>query len=249
MLTRLTKLSLRSISDSRQGMKKSETSPKIIIGVPGPWPTRSDIVTSIAQLSGGFLFAGMILLDTKTNQGYTLEIHEHDPHLQQAFRLAGGGRIADSDIVAIGEHRHTLYCLTDTLSVESALQMLRVGTALLNAGGIAVKVESSGVAHSAQRWRELALSESLFDTHIAFVPLIGGKDSFYSCGMHNFGLPDAAVPRDLDPRDAAKILNIFNHYLLGERPTLEDGHTFSIAADAPRFRLHKTACDTYPCGH
>ena len=105
------------------------------------------------------------------------------------------------------------------------------------------------MAHSAKRWRELAGSESLFDTYIAFVTLIGGKDSFYSCGMHNFGLPDAAVPRDLEARDAAELLNIFNHYLLGEKPSLSDGHTFSVGAEKPRFRLHKTARDTYEPGH
>jgi len=195
----------------RKIMNKSETNAKIIIGVPGLWPTRTEIVTSIAQHSRGFIFAGLILMDTKTNQGYTLEIYEHDPHLQDAFRLAGGGRIPDAEIAAVGQHTNTLYCLTPTLSVESARQMLHVGSELLNAGGIAVKVESSGVAHSAKRWRELADSKTLFDTYVAFVTLIGGKDSFYSCGMHNFGLPDAAVPRDLEARDAAELLNIFNH--------------------------------------
>jgi hypothetical protein len=127
--------------------------------------------------------------------------------------------------------------------------MLRVGAALLDAGGIAVKVESSGAANSAKQWRELAGSKSLYDTYRAFVRPYGGKDSFYSCGMHNLGLPDAAVPRNLDPPAAAELLNAFNHYMLREKPALEDGDTFSIAPDAPHFKLQKTACDTYKAGH
>jgi hypothetical protein len=222
---------------------------KIIIGVPGPWATRSDMVTSIAQRSGGFIFAGLVLMDTTTKQGFTLEVYAHDPRLHEAFRIAGGGRISDSDIEAIAQHRHALYCLSSGVSLEAARQMLRVGVGLLDAGGLAVKVESSGIAHSAARWRELAASDHLFDAYTAFVTLIGGRDCFYSCGMHAFGLPDAAVPRDMDAQAAAQLLNVFNHYLLAERPSLADGHTFSVAADAPRFRLRKTACDTYEPEH
>jgi len=222
---------------------------RIIIGVPGPWPTRSDIVTSIAQRSGGFIFAGLVLMDTATKQGCTLEVYDHDPNLHDAFRIAGGGRITGADLEAIALHRHTLYCLSTGVSLEVARQMLSVGVGLLDAGGLAVKVESSGVAHSASRWRELAASEHLFDVYTAFVTLIGGKDCFYSCGMHAFGLPDAAVPRDLNAQSAAQLLNVFNNYLLAERPSLADGHTFSVAADAPRFRLRKTVCDTYEPQH
>jgi len=222
---------------------------KIIIGVPGTWATRTDIVTSIAQRSGGFIFAGLVIMDTTTKQGLTLEIYEYDVQLHEAFRIAGGGRISDSDIAAIAQHRHTLYCLSSEVSLEAAVQMLKVGVALLEAGGLAVKVESSGVAHSAARWRELAASKQIFDVYTAFVTLIGGRDCFYSCGMHAFGLPDAAVPRDMDAQAAAQLLNVFNHYLVAERPSLADGHTFSVSADAPRFRLRRTACDTYEPEH
>src|SRR5215472_3880390 len=104
---------------------------KIVIGVPGPWSTRSDIVTSIAQRSHGFIYAGLILMDTTTQQGFTLEVYEHDPRLHEAFRIAGGGRIPDPDIAAIAEHRHTLYCLSSGASLEAARQMLRVGVGLL----------------------------------------------------------------------------------------------------------------------
>jgi hypothetical protein len=222
---------------------------KIIIGVPGPWATRADIVTSIAQRSGGFIFAGLILMDTTIKKGFTVEVYGHDAHLQEAFRVAGGGGISLSDLAAIGQHQHTLYSHGSGTSPEGAREMLRVGVGLLNAGGLGVKVESSGIAHSAIRWRELAASERLVDVYTAFVTLIGAKDCFCSCGMHVFGLPDAAVPRDLHTRTAAQLLHSFNNYLLGERPSLADGHTFSISADAPRFRLHKIPCDTYEPQH
>ena len=223
--------------------------PRIVIGVPGLWVTRTDIVTSIAQHSDGFLFAGLVLMDTATKQGCTLEVYDHHPQLHEAFRIAGGGRIADAELAAIAKHRHTLYCVSSDASIETARQMLRFGSALLRAGGLAVKIESSGAAHSATRWKRLADSNELFDLYTAFVTLIGGADWFYSCGMHVFGLPDAEVPRELNVGDATHLLNVFNYYLLAESPSLSDGHTFSVGAGAPRFRLRKTACDTYEVKH
>ena len=188
-------------------------------------------------------------MDMATKQGSTLEVYDYDPKLHEAFRIAGGGRIADAELDAIAAHRHTLYCLSSGVSLETARQMLKFGVGLLDAGGLAIKVESSGVAHSAARWRKLAASGDLFDIYTAFVTLIGGKECFYSCGMHAFGLPDAAVPRDQDTKVAAQLLNAFNHHLVADKPSLMDGHTFSIAVDAPRFKLRLTPCDTYEPGH
>jgi hypothetical protein len=222
---------------------------RIIIGVPGAWATQKDVVTSIARHSGGFIFAGLVIMDTTTRQGFKLEIYERDPKLHEAFRIAGGGRISDAEIGAIEKHVHTLYCSSSSISLDAARQMLNFGVGLLNAGGLAVKVESSGVAHSPARWRKFAASNDLFDIYTAFVTLIGGKDCFYSCGMHAFGLPEATVPRDLDAKDAAQLLNTFNHHLMADKPLLADGHTFSVAADAPRFKLRKMACDSYELEH
>lgn len=218
---------------------------QIIIGIPGPWQTQSDIVTAIAKHSGGFLFAGRVLMELATKQAFGLEIHEHDPNMRHAFEVAGGARIAGDDLDAIAGHRHTLYALSQGASIEHAGQMLRVGVALLNAGGVAVKVESSGLAHSAARWRELAASKNPFDLYVAFVTLTGNGECFYSCGMHSFGLPDATVPGDLDPQSAAQLLSVFNSHLLAERPALADGNTFSIGEDSPRFVLRHSACHTY----
>src|SRR6266852_1624628 len=92
---------------------------KIIIGVPGAWATRTDIVTSIVEHSGGFIFAGLVLFDTATKQGSTLEVYEHDPWLHEAFRIAGGGRFSDAEISAIAKHHHTLYCLSSSVSLEA----------------------------------------------------------------------------------------------------------------------------------
>jgi hypothetical protein len=123
--------------------------------------------------------------------------------------------------------------------------MLKVGHALLQAGGIAVKVESTGIAHSADMWTEFARSGTLSQLYWAFVALIRGKEYYYSCGMHDFGLPDVATGSNLSPDTASQLMNQFNYFVLSEDPTLVDGETFSAAAGAPRYRLKRERCELY----
>ena len=187
-------------------------------------------------------------MDTRTKFGCELEISEYDPRLLNAFRVATGNRMTEADLTAISNHKHTLYCISSGVGIDQARDMMRVGLALLDAGGTAVKIESSGVAHSGAAWRGLIQAGGLVDFYAAYVVLVGGRDVFYSCGMHNLGLPDASAPRSVGVENAARILNTFNRYQIFEHPTLDDGHTFSSAKDEPRFRIAKASCQAYPAG-
>lgn len=216
--------------------------PQIIVGIPGLWKTRTEIVQSIVSNSGGLVFAGAVIMDTKTKEAFPLHVYEHAPQLAKAFSIAGQGRISQQTIDSIGTHTFTLYCIVPNTSAEGARKMLGIVSALLNCGGLAAKVETSGVAHSAERWKELAGGNKPFDLYCAFVTLIGGQGVFYSCGMHNFGLPDTCIDRSLQPNEAASLLNEFNCYQLAESPKFSDGHTFSVGQSAPRFVLKKEEC-------
>ena len=222
---------------------------QIIIGVPGNWQNRTEIVQSIVSRSGGFIFAGMVLMNTQTKKSHTLEVEEHNSQLQEAFRIAGGGHISPETLVAIGKHQFTLYVLSAGASVGEAKDMIKVGEALLGSGGLAVKVESSGVAHSAERWRAMTNSEDLFDLYTAFVTLIGGTDCFYSCGMHNFGLPDCTVSTGIAANEAASLMNRFNYYQVAESPNLQSGQTFSVDAASPHYKLTMESDTNYEEEH
>ncbi len=217
----------------------------IIIGVPGHWPSRQDIVTSIAERSGGFLFAGMVLMEIATKKAYQLVINERDAQLAKAFEIAGQGTFTAEQLKRIESHTYTLYALSKDVSIEACRDMLKVGKALIESGGYAVKVESAGLAHTGETWKQLAESENLFDLYRAFVTLVGANEYYYSCGMHNFGLEDTTVGRDLPPEEAASLMNCFNHWRLAENPTLNDGETFSVSHDAPHYRLRKRRCERF----
>ncbi len=132
--------------------------PQIIIGVPGKWESRSALVQAIAGESGGLIFAGRILMDTKTMQSWEMEIYEHDPALQNAFRLAGRGSVTDAKLEAIAAHTYTAYVIGAGGSTEAAQTILGAVGGLLRAGGISAKVESTGKAHSKQDWYALRLN-------------------------------------------------------------------------------------------
>lgn len=219
--------------------------PQSVIGIPGRWPARNDIVTSIASKSDGYLFAGTVLIKIGSEGGFTLEVYEHDPNLKKAFSFAGRGRLTEEDLEAIGAHTFTLYLVAPGGSVEAARNSLHAANGLLKAGGLAVKIESSGTAHSAGQWAEFCTLDNVGNLLKAFVTYIRGKGLFYSCGMHNLGYPDAVVEVEIQPDDAAKLLHAFVGYLLAENPTLNDGETFSIDADAPRYRLSREPCTMF----
>ena len=220
--------------------------PQIIVGIPGLWKTRTEIVQSIVSNSNGLVFAGTVVLDTKTKEGFPLHIYEHDPSLAKAFQIAGQGKIPELTIAQISSHTFTLYCTVQSTSADAAKKMLALVSALLKCGGLAAKVETTGVAHTAERWQELGAGGQPFDLYCAFATLVGSQDCFYSCGMHNFGLPDTCIDRSLQPNEAANILNQFNCYQLAESPKFNDGHTFSIGQNAPRFVLKKEECKFFP---
>ena len=220
---------------------------RLIVGVPGSWKERGELVLSVAKSSGGaYLFAGGVFMETATQQACEMDWQEHDDEMRRAFEIAGQGKLSGTLLDAVGAHGSTAYLVFDEPGYETARMAARFVRVLLQAGGIAVKIESAGVAHSPERWREAWDSENPFDIYSLFVVLVGGEGRYFSCGMHNFGLPDAAVPSTLGPQDGAKLLNVFNVYRLVERPELGDGETFSVEPDTPRFTLKR---EPYEAGY
>ena len=219
--------------------------PEIVVGVPGKWSDGSAIVTDIAKYSGGYLFAGEVLMQMDTGWSCGAEIYEHDPQLKTAFDVAGGGRIPVNVLDTLKDHTYTFYLIAEGGSIENAQAVMQAANAILKCGGIAVKVESAGVAHSAAKWIELTEDELPTTVMEGFVTYVGGDDYFYSCGMHNIGFPDAVLHADVPPDEAARCLDVFLKYLAFEQPTIHENETFSISADAPAYRLQKSRCEMF----
>jgi hypothetical protein len=213
---------------------------ELIVAVPGPWKDRSEFLGQIiSSTDGKFMLMGPMLAIPAERDNIMVEFCDPDPNLRRAFQVAGRGQLNGPTIGAIARHQSVVYAHFPLQVLGQQARILRYTNVLRQIGGIAVKIESAGIAHQWDAWESMLRSEDLFDLYTGFVNLIAGDDHYYSCGMHQFDLPDARVPRSLPDDEAAHLMNQFNYYRLSESPAFEEGHTFSLAEQSPRFKLSR----------
>ena len=211
---------------------------EMVLCVPGCWKDRADLLGRIITVEpkGRYMYAGLVLADLQVKEHVPLEFGEPDPDLGSAFELAGQGKIPEAMLEQVKAHTAIAYLRFPIGLSEERERVLKFSSILRQAGGLAVKVESAGIAHNWERWSEL-LTGTPFDLYCAVVVLVADEDQYYSCGMHHFGLPECAVPRAMPLPEAAELLNQFNFWRMVETSALADGHTFSLTAASPRFRM------------
>lgn len=214
----------------------SDAEVDIVLCIPGPWADRSELIQSLVENNSGYIFAGMIMMQLETKQICELEFCAPDERMASAFQAAGRHWRHTAQMQLIPAHKSVCYLIAKGGTIEAAHSIMHAANALLTAGGYGVKVESSGLAHPPEDWQEQCEYQYLFKSHTSFVVYVTAE-STYSCGMHNFGLPDAIVDnRDCD--DPGELLRVFTLYLLSETPVIKDGQTFCVDADSPVYRIH-----------
>ena len=191
---------------------------------------------------GAYFFAGNMLTCLSANTHFLFELHEADPALASAFEQAGRFSAMSVEAVAtVVEHQMVAYLLTSPeqpANGASARAIAQAAEALLDAGGLAVKVETAGKAFEAAKWRELLAHEEagpLWELFVA-VAIKAPDGASFTCGMHNLGLKDALV-RNVPTAEAIQLLRNFTYFCVAEQPELATGHTFSLTVDAPVYRL------------
>lgn len=222
-----------------------------ILCIPGPWASRTELLTALVEArQGEYLFAGGILVNPAADAHFLLELYEPDPDLTSAFAQAGRfSAMGEDALAAVADHRMVVYLLTppdQPATCASARAIAQAAAALLDAGGFAVKVETAGKAFEAVKWRELLAQEGagpLWELFVA-VAISSPEGKFFTCGMHNLGFKDALV-RQLPPADALQLLREFTYFEVNEEPELAPGHTFSLATNAPVYRLAEVAQQPY----
>jgi hypothetical protein len=199
------------------------------------------------------------------------EFREHEPNLLRSFETSSMTRpwLTPDDIARIGGHRCVLYVLSGSIVPAEAgsvsQRFLKLGRRLLDGGGFGVKCDSAGISHSPSRWAHFDdaadrrggyLWWALFDAYMAY-PIGDAGGDLYTCGMHLLGAPDLIVsaptlagligPEKPVVSAAAELFRVFGVYLVGECPTgkFASGHTFSLNAQSPRYRVVWEPCTGY----
>ncbi|CAH0230728.1 hypothetical protein SRABI96_02669 [Peribacillus sp. Bi96] len=210
---------------------------QIIIGIPGKWKNRTALIQTLASKGEGYLLAGNIFHNKDKNITFQAEVQDYEPTLKETFSYASKGAFSESLLEEINDHTFTVYIIADISDTGNVTDLIDAGAAILRAGGLAVKIETAGIAHSKMDWLQLHHNPDILSVYAHFVTIIGEEDYYCSFGMKAFGLPDAVTLNTMSPKEAAALLNTFNYYHVGERPLFTNGETFSIQKDAPNYIL------------
>ncbi len=217
--------------------------------IPGDWADRTDFLTRVVtQTDGEFMLAGMILVKPLANAHVSFELEDHDPRMEESFRVSGQGKLPDALLKKVAEHRMVAYLHFDISFIQEQSKIIEFSRLMRSVGGIAVKVESSGLAHDWDTWLERIGSDWSFDWYCSLIVLVEDRDAYYSCGMHHFLLEEVEVPADLGLTASAELINEFNLWRILEEPKIGEGHTFSLGKDSPRFRMKKISDDRHESG-
>lgn len=210
--------------------------------IPGSWESREEFLKSvIVSTKGDFMFAGGIFANPKENDHIELEFYEAYEGMTEAFNYGGQGKITDITLHQISQHKGVVYLVFPPNIISQKERIAKFTKVISECGGIAVKLETSGIAHEWNEWFRLINSDNIFDQYCASVVLISDENKYYSCGMHSFELPDAQISRTINVEEAADLINRFNYWRILEKPILEIGHTFSLTSESQYFRLEMTS--------
>lgn len=182
-------------------------------------------------------------MEMKSQIAFRAHLEDADNRMASAFRAVGPHWRDSREMTAIEQHKSVVYLIDEGGSRARIEALMAAGAALIDAGGLGVKVESSGLAHSPDQWRDFAANVHLLSAYRAFVVTIDG-DAPYTCGMHNFGMKDVRLSPGIP--NAANLASLFTWYLFSEEPDIHPGHTFSAAPEAPKFRVEEAAPVEYP---
>lgn len=217
----------------------------IVIGIPGQWASQDALVEAINTIPD-YSYAGMVLLNEKTQASFGVEIYEKDEKMRLAFEQQSMGRLTEEQLEAIAQHTFTVYLIGKGGHLEDARKIMAASIALLQIGGLGVKVETTGKAFSVTTWQMLGQLEDdarLYDGFV--IKLHAEGDVYYTCGMHNLGFRDAIVGA-VDQQTAINALDTFSLYQLLEQPNICSGEHFALDAQGSSFQIREEEDRRYP---
>lgn len=217
----------------------TDKSDRVVLCIPINLKNRSQIASALESRYGlEYVFIGRVF-QSRSHKSCEIEICNVDPSLVEAFEIAGD-KISAATLKQIEHHQQVIYLLSRDTGYDACLQIALLAQIMLQIGGIAIKVDSTGIAHEQEKWLTNYNSADVFDIYSLFVVLVEGDEYYYSCGMHNFGKADVAIDLGEDIGLAIYVMNVFNYYRLTESPILQDGHTFQPDIKCPTYQIKWT---------
>lgn len=213
---------------------------EVILCIPGNWKDKLEILSGILKLNNGFISAGGVLHNTNTNQVFAMLIEERYPDLVKAFE-SGSQKSLDQDLLQnIDNHTFVIYLIGLIESEGDLVGMVKAADTLLSIGGLAVKIDTTGVVHTKETWVGLVNSlEKDEPLYRHFVILVDEEDYLFSYGMKTFNHPDVGIKKPIKDADVIELLHMFNVYNLTSKAKVENNHTFSLSEDSQFYVINK----------
>ena len=213
----------------------AERVPSIFILVPGPWRDTHEVLRAL-QSSG---------VSATASQRARIEPHAvrvdvvEDADFGAALRWGRSGPLPEPLLTQIRGCSHAALIECGFRLDESPRELARIGRALRDAGGVALRMEASGSASAWEPWLARLESDDGDQLYSSAVLLVGDDgDRMFTCGMHHFDLPDAEIDM-ADSAAAMAWLDAFCVYQIVEQPVLVSGHTFRPDTDAVRRTIER----------
>lgn len=209
--------------------------PSTFLLVAGPWASSHAILEALRTTEPNVRDRGAIPV---SRGEVAVEVVE-DPHLARAFAWGRYGRLPESVVGQIAEvGRAALLEIGQRLDEDPA-RFARLGQALRDAHGLAVRVEASGGASTWDDWLPRMERGLPADLYAASVIVVREDDgTCFTCGMHAFDLPDAEINL-ADATTSIQWLDAFCGYQLTEQAMLGSGQTFRPHEGAARRTLER----------
>lgn len=212
-----------------------------LLCIPGNWADKTELMlTIVEQTDGQYVMAGNFLFNREAQQGFIIDVHEHDPEMHKAFSMAGiVTAYSEEELEKIANHNLVVYISAETGNLTKAKHLADAAAMLLKIGGLGVKVETAGKAFEKEQW--LTQLQEEFEPHKLYPlfvidSILDQDGTVYSCGMHNLGLPDTIVT-GVEFQEAVNLIQIFHYYQIIENPVIQANQTFGAAEDAPVYRI------------
>jgi len=211
-----------------------------IICIPGNWVSWTDFILQVVKATQGeYIAAGNILMHVKNNRHYTVAFCERDERMRESFQVAGSvTRVSDSFLEEIGNHAYVIYISGKTGNLEDAEHIAFAAGAILKAGGIGVKIETTGKAFEKEKWNDYLKTFKQPDLYRMFVvdSIASSDDTVYSCGMQNLGYKDTIISGE-EFQYSVRLISIFGFYQIVDKPTIKNMQTFQPDLQSPRFLI------------
>jgi hypothetical protein len=151
----------------------------ISICIPINFKNRQEIAAALEErYSTEYIFMGRIFQSTITQKSCAIDIiadrgaypkGNRAGNLAEDFRFAAQDKLDLATLEQINHCPLVIYLTSTTTGLNACREMAKFAQVLLQIGGIAVKVESAGIAHDRPRWLAHYNADDVFEIYSLFV--------------------------------------------------------------------------------